>query len=97
MKKNSLLLGAALGGLMFAGASCGKPASDAPDSGAKAKADPGASGALGQCHGINECKGKGACHTKTHDCAGKNSCKGKAWLKMSKADCDAKKGTFKAG
>ncbi len=51
---------------------------------------------MGECHGINSCKGTGACGGKGHSCAGKNSCKGKGWLKLSKADCTAKKGKFKA-
>lgn len=34
-----------------------------------------------KCHGINSCKGKGACGEKGgHSCAGQNSCKGKGWL-----------------
>ena len=55
------------------------------------------SATMGECHGINSCKGQGACGGKGHSCAGKNSCKGKGWLKMSKADCEEKSGTFKAG
>jgi len=49
---------------------------------------------MGECHGMNSCKGQGACGGKGHSCAGKNSCKGKGWLQLSKADCDAKKGNF---
>jgi len=45
-----------------------------------------------QCHGINACKGKGACHTKEHACGGKNSCKGKGWLLTTEKDCKAKGG-----
>jgi hypothetical protein len=29
------------------------------------------------CKGLNECAGKGGCHTATNECAGKNECKGK--------------------
>lgn len=49
----------------------------------------------GECHGINECKGTGACGGATHDCAGKNSCKGKGWIKATAEDCKAKKGDYK--
>ncbi len=49
----------------------------------------------GECHGINSCKGTGACNGSTHSCSGKNSCKGQGWLSLTKKECDAKKGTFK--
>ncbi len=52
---------------------------------------------MGECHGINSCKGQGACGGKSHSCAGKNSCKGKGWLKMSNAECNEQGGKFKAG
>ena len=55
-----------------------------------------ASKVAGECHGVNSCKGKGACGGKGHSCAGKNACKGKGWVKLSKADCDDKGGEFKA-
>jgi len=51
--------------------------------------------AMGQCHGVNACKGEGACGGKTHDCAGKNSCKGKGWIKMIKGKCESIGGTYK--
>ncbi len=50
---------------------------------------------MGECHGVNSCKGKGACGGKGHSCAGKNTCKGKGWEKLSKEECTKKKGTFK--
>ncbi len=56
-----------------------------------------ASADMGECHGVNSCKGTGACGGKGNSCAGKNSCKGQGWLKLSKADCEAKSGKFKAG
>ena len=52
--------------------------------------------AVGECHGVNSCKGKGECGGAGHSCAGKNSCKGKGWIKLSKAECDEKNGEFKA-
>ena len=45
-----------------------------------------------KCSGVNECKGKGACHSADNGCAGQNGCKGKAWVKMSEKDCTAKGG-----
>ncbi len=56
-----------------------------------------ASQTMGECHGVNSCKGQGVCGGKAHSCAGKNSCKGQGWLKLSKDDCEKKNGTFKAG
>ncbi len=50
--------------------------------------------ALGECHGVNACKGKGACGGADHECAGKNSCKGKGFVKLSKKDCTKKGGKF---
>lgn len=45
-----------------------------------------------QCHGINACKGKSACHAKDHACAGRNACKGKGWLPSTEKECKAKGG-----
>ena len=87
--KSKVLVGAAVSGLVFTGAYC---AGGGADKGPAPEASN-----MGQCHGINECKGKGACGGDKHDCAGKNSCKGKGWIKMSQEDCEAKKGTYKAG
>ena len=84
--RSKLLMGAALGGILMA-ASCG--GSDGSNSG-----EAPAANAMGECHGINACKGQSACHTKEHACAGQNSCKGKGWLEMSKSDCDQKGGNW---
>lgn len=46
-----------------------------------------------KCQGINECKGKGACHTATNGCAGENTCKGKGWIEVTAKDCKAKGGS----
>lgn len=77
-------MGAALGGLLAA-ASCG--GSDSSTEG-PLQTD------LGECHGVNSCKGQSACHTKEHACAGQNSCKGKGWLQMTKEDCQQKGGKW---
>ena len=56
---------------------------------------------VGECHGVNGCKGTGDCggvksNGQKHSCAGQNECKGKGWLGLTKAECDGKNGTFKA-
>ena len=46
-----------------------------------------------QCLGINECKGKSACHViGSHACAGQNACKGKGWISVPAPDCASKGG-----
>ena len=56
----------------------------------------GAHAVLGQCHGVNACKGKGDCGGKNNECAGENSCEGKGWIKMAKSMCgDIKNSTWK--
>lgn len=45
------------------------------------------------CHGVNECKGHGACATSTNACAGKNACKGQGFVEMTESECKAKGGT----
>jgi hypothetical protein len=54
--------------------------------------------AMGECHGVNACKGKGMCGSEAGNaCAGKNSCKGKGWASLNEKDCLAKKGKWNAG
>ena len=89
MQKNNVLLAAALAGFTLASGQVF--AGESP-----AKKDAGAGKAVeGECHGINACKGQGACGGKTHSCAGKNECKGQGWLKTTEKECAEKKGTFK--
>ncbi len=52
--------------------------------------------AVGECHGVNSCKGQGACGSKGSSCAGVNACKGQGWLPMTEAECKTKKGRFQA-
>ena len=89
MKKNkqTLFVSAALTGLLLA-TGCASQ---------KGNTESSSSVAMGECHGVNSCKGTGDCGGKGYSCAGKNACKGKGWLKMSKADCTEKGGKFKAG
>lgn len=101
MKRNSLLVSAALAGLLGACQSAPKSPEEAEmKSLNEAKIVDGqaattAAGEKGECHGINACKGKGECGSATYSCAGNNSCKGKGWISMTEADCLQKKGTFK--
>ena len=88
MESKKILIGAAFSGLLLVG--CHNKNKDSSSS-IMAKKE-----VKGQCHGINACKGKGECGSKTHDCGGKNACKGQGWIKMTKKDCDAKGGQFKA-
>lgn len=90
-KRHKNLVRAALAGLILTGSAALVDLAHAED--APAAAAP----ATGECHGVNECKGTGACGGEGHSCSGKNECKGKGWLKMSKEDCEAKGGTFKEG
>lgn len=87
MDRKTTLTGAALAAFALAGCTHHQH-------GAK-KADAAAAGPKGECHGINECKGKGACAGPGYECAGQNECKGKGWLSLTKAECDAKGGSFK--
>ncbi len=57
-------------------------------------ADDGAQ-ALGNCYGVNACKGKSSCKTATSGCQGQNSCKGKGFVdSVSKGTCDQLGGRF---
>ncbi len=85
ISNKSFLVSAALSGLLLA-AGC----AHYHDSGS------GAQMAKGQCHGVNNCKGKGECKSAGHSCEGKNDCKGKGWVTMSKDDCNAKGGQYVA-
>ena len=51
---------------------------------------------MGECHGVNTCKGQGACGGTDHSCAGQNECRGQGWLKMSKDECNDQGGKFKS-
>ncbi len=77
MNKNTLLMKAAIVGLMGAAALAVVPA-HAADAGDK-----------GHCIGANACKGKGGCkQVSQNECAGQNACKGKGFLEKTKAQCD---------
>ncbi|RYZ72109.1 MAG: hypothetical protein EOP09_03695 [Proteobacteria bacterium] len=88
MNKKMLILGAAAAGIMAASQASAAPGEKAAD--------------MGECHGINSCKGKGQCGSSQatvggdskHECGGRNECKGKGWVRMSKKVCDTKKGKW---
>ena len=75
--KKTLLVGAALTSLLTAGVF-----------GSTAIAHAEGMSEIGQCHGVNACKGKGDCQGMGHECEGKNACKGKGWVKLSKEECE---------
>lgn len=76
--KNSILMKAAVAGLIGAAAMIIVPAHAEADAGAK-----------GHCVGANACKGKTGCKQEgKNDCAGKNGCKGKGFVEKTKAQCD---------
>ena len=85
MTKKMFILSAAAAGILAASTAGAAPGEKASD--------------MGECHGINSCKGKGQCGGGTageakHECGGSNECKGKGWLRMSKKVCDTKKGKW---
>jgi len=92
MNRTASLTAAALAALAMGGCAGGGGKMHAHGDAPKADA-----GKTGECWGVNECKGKGACGGVGHECAGGNACKGKGWLTLTKPECDAKKGKFKAG
>ncbi len=87
MNKKMLILGAAAAGILAASNATAAPGDKPAD--------------MGECHGVNSCKGKGQCGggagtagEAAHACSGSNECKGKGWLRMSKKTCVAKKGKW---
>ena len=77
--KKALLVAAVAGLVMAQHAVAGDDAKPAPS--AKVK-----------CHGVNSCKGTGACAGAGHSCAGKNACKGQGFTETTPEDCAAKGG-----
>ncbi|TGN20679.1 hypothetical protein [Leptospira idonii] len=82
--KRSLLVGAAIAGLSLSACTT----TNTSNTGSKVE---------GECHGINACKGQGACGGKGSSCAGTNACKGKGWLKTAENECVSKGGKFVKG
>ncbi len=90
MDSKNLLLAAAFSGLALTASANDAKKADTKEPVKEAKE------VMGQCHGINSCKGTSACHSEKNSCAGTNSCKGKGWMKTSEKECKEKKGKFKA-
>lgn len=86
MKSRSMLLNVAVSGMILAAGALYAGQGTQPTQNLNVK---------GECHGVNSCKGTGACGGKGNSCAGKNSCKGKGWLELTKKECNDKKGEFK--
>lgn len=86
MKKNTLVTGALLGLSIFSSTAFAQSAVTATSD-------------TVMCHGVNSCKGSGACAGKVDACSGKdgcnaeikcaghNSCKGKGLVKLTKKEC----------
>ncbi len=51
-----------------------------------------ASGETVRCHGVNECRGRGACATANNQCAGQNACRGQGVLDLSREACESNNG-----
>lgn len=83
--KNKKFALAASAAMLISGCSSDKPAEKVVNSNTTD---------MGQCHGINSCKGSGSCATQQNSCAGDNSCRGKGWLPLSQKDCIAREGKF---
>ncbi len=80
--KKQIFLSAALGGIFLASCTTPEPSTSSAT-------------AMGECSGVNACKGQGECGGKGHECAGKNECKGQGWKKMTMSECNEKGGRFK--
>ena len=83
--KKSLIVGAALAGLLASGSAVqasnlltgARSGLSAQDQGSDTKSDKKAAKEKHACKGQNSCKGKGGCKSSDNGCKGKNSCKGK--------------------
>lgn len=87
MKTKTLV--ATTAALLIAGCSSSQPVARTTNAG-------GSGGTLGQCTGVNACKGTSSCATSGSTCAGQNACKGKGWLPLTKKDCSERSGRFSA-
>ena len=91
LKKNSLLMAAAVAGLLTgtAGRMSAVPIASNTQTGATVRAAKASAGKISvakvsfaaedkhSCKGKNDCKGQGGCKAGDNGCKGKNSCKGK--------------------
>ena len=77
VSKNSLVLAAAMTGLLAGTTTRLMAADDAPAKKESKKSTDKATAEKHACAGKNSCKGKGGCKTSDNGCKAKNSCKGK--------------------
>ena len=84
LDKRSIVLAAAAGLALGAGACKGSSSTPTAQASAELVASPSApKGDKACCKGLNDCKGKGGCAVDgKHDCAGKNDCKGQGGCNM---------------
>ena len=76
----SIMMGAALAGLMAGNAAMAQPSSNSNSVSKGSNVGQSATSFdkdKHACKGQNSCKGKGGCKTGDNGCKGKNSCKGK--------------------
>jgi hypothetical protein len=80
---NTLILSAAMAGLVAGTMATVGCAPSADTSGKAAASSSDSQMAKHDCKGLNSCKGQGGCQTSDQGCKGKNSCKGKGGCKVT--------------
>ena len=86
--KRTLLVTAAITGLLTGGIAT---KCYADDTNAAGKAAKGGDAGKHDCKGKNSCKGQGGCKGSDNGCKGKNSCKGKGGCNSAHTDKDKPK------
>lgn len=77
----SILMAAAVSGIVAGAAPNGTLASSAVDRPSNAQQLDDSKGGKHSCKGQNACKGQGGCKTEKHGCKGQNACKGQGGCK----------------
>ena len=85
--QRTLLVAAAVGGLLTAGVVT-KCYADDNGTNAPGKQAPGGDTGKHDCQGKNSCKGQGGCKSSDNGCKGKNTCSGKGGCN-TKGSCKA--------
>jgi hypothetical protein len=96
--KKSLIVGAALAGLLASGSAVqasnlltgARSGLSAQDQGSDTKSEKKSAKEKHACKGQNSCKGKGGCKAGDNGCKGKNSCKGKGGCRTDGKPMDEK-------
>jgi hypothetical protein len=84
MNRTTMMIAAAVGGILLGATGCGEstPPASAPSGAAAAPATGTAMPAAKHaCKGQNDCKGQGGCKTEKHGCKAQNDCKGQGGCK----------------